>query len=255
LNFGVKQMEYKQIKPRKLYEEVAEALLDMIKKGEIKPGEKLESVHQLAENFQVGRAAIREALSALRAMGIVEMKQGEGTFVKEFDPMSFTFSLSTAALMNMKDIEHLLEVRKILEVGAAFTAAAKRTEQNLHDMKAALDEMLIHINDEELGEKADWKFHKAIAAATQNPILLSLMNNVADMIVETMRETRKIWLYSEQVTAERIFQEHKAIFTAIEQQNAEEAQHLMLAHLTNVEKVLKKHHKAHIKTGAKTESF
>lgn len=242
-------MEYKQIKPRKIYEEVAEAILDMIKKGEIKPGQKLDSVQQLAENFKVGRAAIREALSALRAMGIVEMKQGEGTFVKEFDPMTFTLPLSTAALMNMEDVEHLLEVRKILEVGAAFAAATKRTDKDLQAMHFALNEMKGNLDDEELGEKADWLFHMAIASASQNPILVSLMNNVAGMIVETMRETRKIWLYSQQVTAEKIFREHEAIFKAIERKNADEAQHLMLVHLTDVENVLKKHHLAQIKTG------
>lgn len=68
---------YKQIKPKKIYEEVAEAILHMIQTGQLKPGDKLDSVQQLAENFQVGRAAIREALTALRAMGLIEMKQGK----------------------------------------------------------------------------------------------------------------------------------------------------------------------------------
>jgi len=239
-------MQYKQIKPRKIYEEVAEAILDMIKKGDIKPGEKLDSVQQLAENFQVGRAAIREALSALRAMGLVEMKQGEGTFVKEFDPMTFTLPLSTAALMSMKDLEHLLEVRKILEVGAAFAAANKRTEQDINAMQFALNEMKSNLENEELGEKADWLFHIAVAAASQNPILISLMNNVSGMMVEAMRETRKIWLYSQQTTAERLYKEHEEIFYAIKEKDPNKAQNLMLKHITNVENVLRKYHQSNI---------
>ncbi|MDR6997848.1 DNA-binding FadR family transcriptional regulator [Neobacillus niacini] len=78
-------MNYKKIKPKKIYEEVAEAIQDMIRTGKIKPGDKLDSVQQLAENFQVGRSAIREALTSLRAMGLVEMKQGEGTYVRLFE--------------------------------------------------------------------------------------------------------------------------------------------------------------------------
>ncbi|MDP4087292.1 MAG: GntR family transcriptional regulator, partial [Bacillota bacterium] len=67
-------MNYKKIKPKKLYEEVAEVIYEMIRTGELKPGQKLDSVQQLAENFQVGRSAIREALTSLRAMGLVEMR-------------------------------------------------------------------------------------------------------------------------------------------------------------------------------------
>ena len=63
-------LQYKQIKPKKIYEEVAEALHEMIRTGQLKPGDKLESVQQLAENFQVSRSATREALSALKAMGL-----------------------------------------------------------------------------------------------------------------------------------------------------------------------------------------
>ncbi|WP_279326032.1 FadR/GntR family transcriptional regulator [Bacillus sp. FJAT-47783] len=233
-------MQYKQIKPKKIYEEVAEALLDMIKKGEIKPGQKLDSIQQLADSFQVGRSAIREALSALRAMGLVEMKQGEGTYVKEFDPVTLTIPLSTAALMNMEDIRNLVEVRKILEVGAAYTAAMKRNQHDLDAMEFALNQMKSNFNDKELGEKADLLFHMAVSTATHNPILISLMSNVSGMMIDSMRETRKIWLYSKDTTNERLYEEHKNIYEAIKNQDAEEAQRLMLAHITEVENVLKK---------------
>ncbi|MBJ3792362.1 FadR family transcriptional regulator, partial [Bacillus sp. OA1] len=128
-------MEYKSIKPKKIYEEVSEAILTMIKNGTLKPGDKLLPVHQLAEQFQVGRSAVREALSALRAMGLIEMKQGEGTYVKNFDSSSLTKSLNNRLLMKKEDILNLLEVRKVLEVGAVRVAAAKRTEDNLKNMK------------------------------------------------------------------------------------------------------------------------
>lgn len=229
---------YKQIKPKKIYEEVAEAILHMIQTGQLKPGDKLDSVQQLAENFQVGRAAIREALTALRAMGLIEMKQGEGTYVREFDPAMLSFPISTAILMSKEDVAHLLEVRKLLEVGAAGLAARKRTEEDLRAMQSALTQMREVIGDEELGEKADFLFHMAIAEATKNPLLVSLMNNVSGMMMETMRETRRIWLFAKQATTEQLLEDHIAIFEAIREQNIELAQERMKDHLGHVEKVL-----------------
>ncbi|MBE7148083.1 FadR family transcriptional regulator [Bacillus mycoides] len=231
-------MEYKSIKPKKIYEEVSEAILTMIKNGTLKPGDKLLPVHQLAEQFQVGRSAVREALSALRAMGLIEMKQGEGTYVRNFDPSSLTKSLNNKLLMKKEDILNLLEVRKVLEVGAVRAAAAKRTEANLQNMKQWLDEMAKSIGDEKAGEKADFHFHMGIAESSHNNILLELMNHVSEMIAETIGESRRIILYGEQTTSERLLEEHQSIYDAVLKQDVELAQQAMLDHLTNVEHIV-----------------
>lgn len=230
-------MNYKRIKPRKIYEEVAEALIDMIKSGQLKSGDKLESVQQLAENFQVGRSAVREALSALRAMGLVEMHQGEGTYVREFDSKMLSLPVYIAVLMKKDDVKNLLEVRRILEVGAVLAAAERRTDEQLAEIKEALDQMEA-ANDQELGEEADFLFHMAIAKASQNELLIGLMNNVSEMMVTTMRETRRLWLYSEKSTLDRLWKDHQQIYQAIETQDGMEAQNVMLHHLQSVEEVL-----------------
>ncbi|RAS73971.1 FadR/GntR family transcriptional regulator [Priestia endophytica] len=231
-------MEYKKIKPRKIYEQVAEELLLNIKNGDLKPGDKLDSVWQLAENFQVGRSAIREALSALRAMGLIEMRQGEGTFVRDFDPSMISLPITTAVLMKKEDIENLLEVRKVLEVGASGAAASKRTEEDLINMKNILEKMMNSVGDEELGEKADFQFHLAVAKASQNPLLVGLMNNVGEMMLQSMRETRRVWLYSKETTSQRLYDEHMQIYKAIEAMDVRRAQDLMISHLMSVEAVL-----------------
>ncbi|PFR29078.1 GntR family transcriptional regulator [Bacillus cereus] len=231
-------MEYKSIKPKKIYEEVSEAILTMIKNGTLKPGDKLLPVHQLAEQFQVGRSAVREALSALRAMGLIEMKQGEGTYVKNFDSSALTKSLNHTLLTKKEDILDLLEVRKVLEVGAVRAAAARRTEENLQNMKHWLDEMAKSIGDERAGEKADFHFHMGIAESSHNNILLELMNHVSEMIAETIGESRRIILYGEQITAERLLEEHQAIYDAVLARDVESAQQAMLDHLTNVEHIV-----------------
>nr|WP_279664059.1 FadR/GntR family transcriptional regulator [Ectobacillus ponti] len=228
-------MEYKSIKPKKIYEEVAEAILQMIKTGKLKPGDKLLPVHQLAEEFQVGRSAVREALSALRAMGLIEMRQGEGTYVKNFEASSVTSSLSTTVLMKKEDISSLLEVRQVLEVGAVQAAAARRTEEDLAEMQRWLAVMKNHIGDEEMGERADFHFHMAIAGAAHNLILLEMMNHVAEMVAQTIGETRRLMLYGEATTAERLAEEHQAIYDAIAAGDGETARGLMYSHLHGVE--------------------
>ncbi|MGM9924452.1 MAG: FadR/GntR family transcriptional regulator [Bacillus sp. (in: firmicutes)] len=234
-------MEYKQIKPKKLYEEVADALYDMIKKGELKPGDKLDSVQQLAENFQVGRSAIREALSALRAKGLVEMKQGEGTYVRQFDAGKLNFS--SAILMNRTDVVNLLEVRKIIEMGAVALAAENRTDENIKRLKEVLACMKDSFGDEKEEERTDILFHLAVAKASQNPMLCELMRNVSGMMEVHMKETRSIWLYAEGITVENLYMDHVQILEAIIEQNKEQAQQLMWNHLTVVEKNLVAYYK------------
>ncbi|MBU8877586.1 FadR family transcriptional regulator [Bacillus sp. FJAT-29790] len=234
-------MKYKKIKPKKIYEEVTETIYEMIRTGQLNPGDKLDSVQQLAENFQVGRSAIREALSALRAMGLVEMKQGEGTYIKGFGSEQITFPLSTAILMNIEDVANLLEVRKIIESGAAASAAKKRTSENLKAMESALEEMKIANGNEELGEHADFQFHLAVAEASQNLLLSSLLNHVSGLMQETMKETRRLWLFSKRTTTEKLYDEHMKIYVAISNQDENKASSAMLEHLGNVEEILGKY--------------
>ncbi|ARD47841.1 GntR family transcriptional regulator [Sporosarcina sp. P37] len=231
-------MQYKQIKPKKIYEEVADALVHLIRSGKLKPGDKLDSVQQLAQNFNVGRSAVREALTSLRAMGLIEMRQGEGTYVLEFSSDGLKFPLHSAMLMSEEDVFHLLGVRKILEAGAAHAAAVNRTDEDLVKMEEALVEMKQHAGDIVLGEKADLDFHFAVARASGNPILVSLMNHVSDLMSESMRETRRICLYSKTAAADRLHEEHEAILTAIKNQSPDAAALNMQAHLQNVESVL-----------------
>lgn len=231
-------MEFKQIKKKKIYEEITETLHEMIRTGQLPPGTKLDSVQQLAENFQVSRSAMREALSALKAMGLVEMKHGEGTYIKEFDATKTIFPISTAILMNKTDIAHLLEVRKIVETGTAALAAKNRSEEDLLAMSAALEDMKQVHGNEELGEKADFQFHLAISIAAGNPMLTTLLDQISEFMIETMRETRRIWLFSKQSTTESLAKDHAKIYHAILEQDEAMARTAMIEHLEYVESTL-----------------
>lgn len=231
-------MVYKKIKPKKIYEEVSDELYEMIRSGSLKPGEQLDSIQQLAENFQVGRPAIREALSALSSMGLIEIKQGEGTFVKTFDPAIMNHPLSAALLMDQDNIKHLLEVRKILESGTAEVAAKKRTEENLIELKDMLFNMDKVSDDEELSDEADISFHVAVANASQNELLITLMNHVSELMTEKMRDIRRVALYSEEMTLKQLYQQHVRIYDAIVAQDEDGARSAMLFHLQSVEESL-----------------
>ncbi len=235
-------MIYKKIKPKKIYEEVTEAIYEMIRTGKLMPGQKLDSVQQLAENFQVGRSAVREALTSLSGMGLIEMRQGEGTFIKEFSTDQIIFPLSTAILMNKEDISNLLEVRKIIEVGAVSVAAKKRTAEQLGEIEEALNDMKRAHGNQELGEEADLKFHLAIAKCSQNTLLINLLNQVSEMMAVTMKETRRVWLYSNEITIDQLYDEHDLIFQAIRDQDETKASHFMMVHLDNVEAILAKYY-------------
>lgn len=231
-------MQYKQIKSKKIYEIVFDELLDMISSGRLKPGDKVDSVQQLAENFNVGRSAIREALSALRVMGLVEMKQGEGTFIKAYSPQALSHAVFNKLLMGEKDIKDLLEVRKILELGAVASAAKNFTDEDLQNMENALELMSQANKNEELGEKADMDFHMAISKASKNQLLQQLMISVSDILTETMRETRRLWLFSKKTTLELLLQEHMDIFHSIKERDGQKAQELLSRHLEGVEQIL-----------------
>ncbi|MTW85988.1 FCD domain-containing protein [Virgibacillus dakarensis] len=233
-------MKVNPIKTRKIYEEVSDSLIELLKTGQLHPGDKLNPVEQLAKDYDVSRSAIREALSGLRAMGLVEMRQGEGTYITQFDASQFSLPVATALLMKRDDIKDLSEVRKILEVGSVSSAAINHREEDLFPMREALQAMKDAKGKGELGEKADLDFHLAIANATHNQMLISLMSSVSDIMVESMRETRRLILYSEERSIQ-LFKEHQRIFDAIEAGHADDAQKAMLDHLIEVDRVLAKY--------------
>ena len=231
-------MELKKLITKKKYEEVSEILHEKIRCGELKPGDKLDSVEHMAEQLQVSRSAVREALAALKAMGLIEIKQGSGTYVRDVSEKKLKLPLSTSILSNRETIFHLMELRKIIEVGTIVSASKKRTQKDIDILEGILQKMKEAQGNGELGEKADFEFHCAIAAASQNPFLQNLLEQISELMIETMRETIRIWLFSKQTTSEKLYDEHMQIFLAIKQQNPELAKLAMSSHLNNIFNIL-----------------
>ena len=225
---------FKPVKTKKVYEEVIEQIKQLIVVGELQPGDKLLSERELSEKLNVSRASIREAFSALEIMGIITIRPGEGSFVRQVSFEGMLEPLSFLLHVNIDDAMNLLEVRKMLEVEIAALAATRATPENIEDMRSALNRMVDEVNDGEVGDKADAEFHYAILKAAHNPILIKLMSAVSDLMNSTYRFSRQK-IFMEGNMQKILYDSHCSIFQAIEQKKPKLARKMMEKHLTMVE--------------------
>ena len=224
-----------KISNTKIYEQIADILLESIKSGEYQVGDKLPSIQKLGQQYGVSVASVREALNALRTIGIIEMKQGYGTFIKQIEPTFFELGDKFTSL---DQITELLELREIVESATVEKAAIHRNEADLVSLKKALDEMGEAVTDGTSGEKADLQFHLSIAKAAKNSLLVELLNNISELMQDSMEETRKIFIYSKQKTMNKLHEEHVIIYNAIVEQNATNAVKAMESHLFEVKETI-----------------
>lgn len=230
-------MRVEQVRTRKMSEDVAEQIKKIISDGSLKPGDKLPSLRSLSESFNVGQSTIREAFSALKTIGLIETRQGEGTFVREHHPMTLHEPISDFLLINKEDIIDLLDVRKMLERGTVALAAKRRTEEDLFTMGRVLEQMGHDLHSDSFGEEADWAFHFAIAEASRNNIVISLMEELSSKIKSGLKASR-LQMYVTPGMPERLLAEHRKIFHAIERQDVHEAEKSMVNHLVGVQEQL-----------------
>lgn len=224
-----------KISNQKLYEKVADVIITDIKEGRLKPGDKLPSIISLSKDFGVGQATIRESLNALRAMGYVEIKHGQGSYITNNEKTYFNLEAINGS---KEDLKNLLEVRNIVEVGVASLAAKNRTDKDLIEIEAALADMKKAIQEKTLGERSDLRFHLAIADASKNKMLKQLLLNVSEIMQHTMKETRRLYLYNKSKSIEKLYNEHNEIYEAIKHQQCNVAQDKMSFHLEEVEHVI-----------------
>lgn len=224
-------MSFQPIKTKRIYEEIMEQLKDMISRGELKQGQKLPPERELAESLGVSRASVREALTALEAIGILDIRPGEGTFVRETS-VSATFApLAMVLEMEQNSMSQLMEVRRVLETEIAALAVQRATEEDLQNIEVNLNRMK-SANTVSEAVEADLRFHFAIAEATHNSILLRIMNTVADLMHNTFR-IRREELFADK--GREIISEHEAIYRAIRDRDINTAKLRMLQHIDNIQ--------------------
>ncbi|GGD58856.1 FadR/GntR family transcriptional regulator [Paenibacillus nasutitermitis] len=221
---------------KKNYEIITDELRRIIEAGLIKPNEKLATIDQLAAQYRVGRSTVREALSHLKALGLVESRQGGGTYVKKpgLEPQAVLESLQTSNA----ELSQLLQVRKILEVGAAELAAKHRIAEDVEELGKIIGQMRDAVGNEEISQIYDTNFHLAIARASGNAILETIMTHISAAMFRTVKDSRRLWLYSGKDAAGKLFEEHKKLFEAIRDGDSKTAVSTMAKHIAQVENAL-----------------
>lgn len=232
-------MDFKPIQQQKIYEQIVEQIKVMITEGNLKPGDKLPAERVLAENLNVSRASVREALSALHLLGILEIKPGEGTFIKQSDVNSIIQPLALLLLMERDTALEILQVRKGLEVESAGLAAINATDDDLKKLGKIIDDMERQMLKSALGEFTDWEFHFALAHAARNSLLVRLMNTISDTMQKTITINREK-LFKKEGNQHTLFKQHLEVYEAVKNRDVEMARRKMYEHLTFAEEEMQR---------------
>ena len=215
----------------RLSEQVAHQLAAGIEAGRFDAGHKLPTEAALAQQFKVSRTVVREAISRLKSLGLVDSRQGSGVFVSaraRFAPLDFDANSagSRAAVIQMA------EVRRGLEAEAASIAAQRRTTADLKRLKQTVVALERAVQSGGDGVEQDLAFHRAIALATHNPFLMGTLDYLAQFMrgaigVTRANEARRAdW--SNQVRSE-----HAAVVVAIEAGDPGRARQAAARHMNN----------------------
>jgi GntR family transcriptional repressor for pyruvate dehydrogenase complex len=208
-----------------LYEVVAERLREFIDAQKLQPGDRLMSERELAEQLGVSRTSVRQALTALRVVGLVEIKHGDGVYLLR-PPSDLIPSLAAEIAGSEVDHPMVWEVRQGIEAQAARLAAARRTEADLAALRGALTAMEDSVGRGEDGIEGDRAFHRAVAEAAHNPLLRQVMGQLADAIDRTSEAS-----LTHPGRPPRSLEGHRAILAAIESGDGEAAAERMHEHL------------------------
>jgi len=223
-------MAIEPIKSTRIYEEIVRQIKTMISEGRLKSGDQLPPERDLAEKFVVSRTSVREALRALESLGLVEIRPGEGTFVREVSVESLIEPLAMVMASQREAIGELFEARRLLEPVIAGLAAGRATPEELHEMGRILEDQAKEIAAGRTGLPQDAQFHAAIASAAHNRAITRLVHGIMDLLGQSREESLN--------TPGRPVQsheDHRRILEAITRRDVAAAEQAMRDHVTAVE--------------------
>ncbi len=224
-------MNVAPIEKTSISEQVFEQLKDNLIKGEWKSGDKLPSENELAQAFNVSRVTIRQALSKLLALDLIETRFGEGSFVKEVSAGSYLQTLIPLAYLNKLDssaVNEVLEFRLIYEIEAAGLAAERMSSACVELLKDLLKKMQSSAVDIDVYSEYDLQFHAAIARQTGNALLIQLSRIMQDILRETINRL------TNDVGVANGLCYHAKLIDAFEQKDSGKAKDIMRMHLKEI---------------------
>ena len=217
-------------RPAKLADQLYEEILQQIVSAKLSEGKRLPSESHMAEVYGVSRPVVREALSRLRADGMIVSRHGSGSYVQRKPSKAL---LSLAPIGGIADLMRCYEFRIALEGEAASLAAMRRTNEDLKAIADAFQAMARAVQSGEVGAEADIRFHNAIAAATKNKVFESAMEALAVHTLQGITVTRNLSLRVGRKRLETVQAEHKLIYDAIRESNPDGARDAMRSHIDN----------------------
>jgi GntR family transcriptional regulator, transcriptional repressor for pyruvate dehydrogenase complex len=225
-------------RPAGVTDDAIERIRERIATGEWGPGTRLPRESDLAQQLGLSRNSLREAVRALSLARVLEVRQGDGTYVSSLDPSELLEpTLSATNLLRGRTVLDLFEVRRMLEPEAAALAARAADPQVLADLRRELDRMVAAGDDAEELVNADAAFHDVIAAAPGNGVLRALLRSLS-----TRTARARLWHgIAERGALDLAREEHARIYDAIAVGDADLARAAALLHIATNERWLREH--------------
>ncbi|WP_416978380.1 FadR/GntR family transcriptional regulator [Streptomyces sp. T028] len=213
--------------------EVARRLLDhLLTSGRLRAGDRLPPERELVETFGVGRSAVREALKSLSLLGLLEIRQGDGTYVRAATSDLLPQVLEWGLMIGDHTMDELLEARACVEVDLAELAALRRTDNDLTALESHLARMRATHDDPDRYIVADLAFHRALAQASHNNALAGLQARLETLVAVWIKQNiRK--------PGEGKLAEHEAVLRAVAAKDAKGARAAMHAHMDSATRRLR----------------
>ena len=209
---------------RRVYQQIADQVLQLIQAGEFAVNSRLPSERDLAEQFKVSRPSVREALIALEVMGFVQIKMGSGVYVCKPNMRK-----QPAPVKEFAPFE-LIQARALIEAEIAAQAAIHRTDAQLLELEQRLQDMSAQSAQQKNPLAADREFHAVLARATGNQVLASLVEQLFDARMGVLF-SRLANYFDTQATWEQAIKEHRAVLRAVKAQDPERARAAMRHHM------------------------
>lgn len=226
-----------QLRPvdrKPLYEQVSDRLREFVDVNNLQPGARLMTERELAQQLSVGRSSVREAITALRIQGMVEVRHGDGIYLLR-RPEDLISTLATELVETHIDHPYIWETRQALETQCARLAATRATPGDLRKLGRSLKTMEAEIAQGDPGLEGDRQFHLGVTEASHNPILIRLLTGIR----ESLDRTSETSLTRAGQPAKSLAQ-HQIIYDAIKARQPTEAADAMLAHLVGTTDTLVK---------------
>ncbi len=218
---------------RNLAQGVVAHLTESIRDGSLEAGDKLPTESEIMRLLGVSRTVVREAISHMQAGGLVETRHGIGTFVLEPSRAS-NHGIDPTTVLNVRDLVAILELRISLETEAAALAATRRSDEQLVQLRSALDDFQACARSGEETVHSDLQFHLLIAQSSGNRYFHDILHHLGANIIPRNRvNSARLAKDDPAVYMERVINEHEDIYNAISRKDPESARAAMRTHLSN----------------------